>query len=109
LEPKGKIIFLEDGGEPGYKIDRMLTQLRGAGAFQGARAVVLGEFTPGDGFTEFALDRFARELGKPVFRSDKFGHGPKNYPLILNAPAVINRSGADVFSLVIDGRALVKK
>src|SRR5205085_1764382 len=42
---KGKILFFEDIGEPPYRIDRMITQLSQAGAFDGALAIVLGDFT----------------------------------------------------------------
>lgn len=85
------IIFLEDVNEPGYKIDRMLTQLAQGGHFTRAQAVLLGSFTHGDEHTRFALERFANDCPIPVFESDVFGHGPKNYPLILNAPAQITR------------------
>lgn len=94
-DTEGKILFLEDVKEPGYKIDRMLTQLRDAGVFAGARAVLLGEFSRGDEAVGHALWRFAGECGKPVFRSDLFGHGMSNFPLVLNAPAVIEREAGD--------------
>jgi muramoyltetrapeptide carboxypeptidase len=42
---EGKILFFEDIGEAPYRIDRMLTQLNQSGAFDGARAIVLGDFT----------------------------------------------------------------
>ena len=41
----GKILFLEDIDEPFYRIDRMMVQLEQAGAFDGAAAIVLGDFT----------------------------------------------------------------
>jgi len=42
---EGKILFFEDVGEAPYRIDRMITQLSQAGAFDGALAIVLGDFT----------------------------------------------------------------
>jgi muramoyltetrapeptide carboxypeptidase len=42
---RGKILFFEDVGEPPYRIDRMITQLAQSGAFDGALAIVLGDFT----------------------------------------------------------------
>lgn len=95
LEPAGKILMLEDVKESGYKIDRMLTQLRAAGAFEGAAAVVLGSFSRGDEHTEYALRRFAEDFPGPVFRTDLFGHGEKNYPLVFGAPAVISAEGGE--------------
>jgi muramoyltetrapeptide carboxypeptidase len=41
----GRILFLEDVGEPPYRIDRMVTQLVQSGALDGAAAIVLGDFT----------------------------------------------------------------
>src|SRR5205823_8537420 len=41
---QGKLLFFEDLGETWYRIDRMITQLLQAGAFEGARAIILGDF-----------------------------------------------------------------
>jgi muramoyltetrapeptide carboxypeptidase len=41
--PEGCVLFLEDVNERPYKLDRMLMQLRLAGVFDKARAVVFGE------------------------------------------------------------------
>lgn len=117
LAGEGKIVFIEDVSEDGYKVDRMLTQLVQAGAFKGAEAVLFGDFTDGDEDVNFALSRFADAAGVPVFRSDLFGHGPKNYPLVLNAPSTIARvgggegeaNGKEEFSLTIDARNLFEK
>lgn len=38
----GAILFLEDVGEAPYRVDRMLTQLRAAGAFDAIRGVMFG-------------------------------------------------------------------
>lgn len=98
LKGEGLILFLEDVKEQGYKIDRMLTQLIDAGTFEGARAVLLGAFTRGDEHTDYALERFAQGMDIPVFRTDQFGHGEKNYPLVFNSPAVIEKGrGEDGF------------
>ena len=43
LQPKDKIIFLEDVGEQGYQIDRMLNHLFQAGVFSSAKALIFGE------------------------------------------------------------------
>lgn len=40
----GTILFLEDVGEPPYKVDRMLSQMKLAGLLRGVRGVVLGSF-----------------------------------------------------------------
>jgi muramoyltetrapeptide carboxypeptidase len=41
----GRMVFLEDIGEPFYRIDRMMTQLVQAESFKGVRALILGDFT----------------------------------------------------------------
>lgn len=41
--PSGAVLFLEDWDEPPYRLERLLWQLRVAGLFDGARAVVFGE------------------------------------------------------------------
>ncbi len=97
----GNILFLEDVKEKGYKLDRLFTQLQQAGLLDGASAILLGEFSEGDEQVEFALARFAQSVSVPVFRCDWFGHGEKNYPLILGAPAAIAAEGAG-FVLRID-------
>lgn len=43
--PRGKILFFEDVGEPLYRLDRMVVQLEQAGMLEGAAAIVLGDFT----------------------------------------------------------------
>jgi muramoyltetrapeptide carboxypeptidase len=45
LRPAGEptVLFLEDVDEPPYRIDRMLTQLRASGAFDGVKGVVFGD------------------------------------------------------------------
>ncbi|MBX3018405.1 MAG: LD-carboxypeptidase [Bdellovibrionaceae bacterium] len=48
VKPAGKIVFFEEINERGYRIDRTLTHLRQAKFFDGAKAVVLGDFIGGD-------------------------------------------------------------
>ena len=41
---KNVVLFLEDIGEPAYKIDRMLSQMKMAGIFKGISGVITGSF-----------------------------------------------------------------
>jgi len=43
LETRDRLLFLEDVNEKPYRIDRMLTQLRQAGALDGVAGVIFGE------------------------------------------------------------------
>lgn len=90
IKTAGKIIFIEDVKEKGYKIDRALNHLRQAGIFAKAKAIVFGDFfDPADEHVDFALKRFASEVNIPVFKTNQFGHGKMNYPLIYNSKSEI--------------------
>jgi muramoyltetrapeptide carboxypeptidase len=40
---EGTLLFLEDVNEPPYRVDRMILQMREAGAFEGVRGIVFGQ------------------------------------------------------------------
>ena len=80
LEPEGKLLFLEDVGEPVPVLERLLTQLRDAGVFREAAGVLLGTFTdcknrfwPEYGPMELCRD-FFRDYPKPVLAGLCCGH-----------------------------------
>ena len=114
----GKIIFLEDIDEPFYRIDRMMVQLEQAGAFDGAAAIVLGDFTncrdenntcrasaAGDERKPlrkvFAQDEafaqifapLAQRAGVPLAQGLPVGHGPHFAPLPLGAEYSLSSAG----------------
>lgn len=77
---QGAIVMLEDVGEPPYKIDRMLTQMKYAGVFDEISAVVLGSFER-CGDSEQLTDIFYHAFeayGVPVVMGFPFGHGATN-------------------------------
>lgn len=92
LQAKKKILFIEDIGERGYSVHRMLEQLKQAKIIdRGLLALAIGQFTEGEekngkDLTLDALKRFAAELPYPVFSGLPCGHGADNYPLPLNTP-----------------------
>ncbi len=97
VQTPGKILFLEEVGEKGYRIDRSLCHLRQAGLFKEAKAIILGQFIePQDeAVISFALNRFANDMeieGIPVYKTSQFGHGNDNIPLLYQAPANISFS-----------------
>ncbi|MCX7114848.1 MAG: LD-carboxypeptidase [Gammaproteobacteria bacterium] len=88
LNGENKLIFLEEVGERGYRIDRMLEHLRQAGVFKNAKAIILGDFlegeeTNGSSLVEPVLARFAEQCDIPVVRIAGIGHGYINSPLRL--------------------------
>jgi muramoyltetrapeptide carboxypeptidase len=90
----GAVLFVEEVGEPAYRIDRMLSQLLLAGVFRRVAAVALGAFsecpdleapelpTP----TEVIRERLGR-LGVPVADGFPFGHVDHNLTLPLGVRA----------------------
>jgi muramoyltetrapeptide carboxypeptidase len=101
-------------GEPPYRIDRMLTQLRLAGKLAGAAGVVFGECTscgPGDYMPEFSstlslgevLDQIVGRLSVPSFAGLLIGHTENQLTLPLGVLAALD---ADKGELVIEESAV---
>ncbi|HZN77129.1 MAG TPA: LD-carboxypeptidase [Micromonosporaceae bacterium] len=90
----GAILLLEDVDEPPYKVDRMLTHLRRAGAFRGLAAVAVGQFTRcADDWpvtvVDVLVDRLG-DLGVPVLGGLPIGHGAGQLTVPLGVPAVLD-------------------
>lgn len=89
----GKIVFLEDVGEKGYRIDRSLYHVYQAGLFHEVKAVILGEFlSQEDPTMPIALQRFAEHMVQhhiPVYQTNQLGHGKMNYPVCYQAASTI--------------------
>lgn len=95
----GAILVLEDRGEAPYRIDRMLSQLRLAGALAGVRGVVLGDFTDCGGRAADLWPVFADllgDLGVPVVAGSGIGHGPRNLALPLGLTARLDAARATI-------------
>ncbi len=88
----GRWLFVEEVGEPLYRIDRMLTHLEQAGWFERAEGVLLGGFTGmGDGEAPGDVARRVRELlgpDRPVITGLPVGHRTGKYVLPLGRPAL---------------------
>ena len=88
LSGKGRIVFFEDLGERGYRVDRILVHLEQSGFFKHCRAVIFGDFLGGheeDGESRVpaVLARFAQAQSFPVLKGLPVGHGPRQMPLPL--------------------------
>jgi len=89
---RGTILFLEDKGEPPYRIDRMLTQLCQSSTLEGVKAILVGEFINCGSENEIislfrdVVDRLGAILvyGFPV------GHGKRNLVLPLGIEAELD-------------------
>jgi len=96
----GKILYFEDVGERGYRVDRWLVQLVQAGIIsRKTKAIIFGDFIEGDekngtSLVPSVLDRFAEtiafDLGIPVFSGLKSGHGVDQRIVPLNTASRLN-------------------
>lgn len=94
----GSILFFEDIGERGYRIDRIWTQFEQAGVFKNVRAIVLGQFTGGEeaqtniSRVPEALENIARSVKCPVYSKLEVGHGLLQRPVICGAAGIIEKN-----------------
>jgi muramoyltetrapeptide carboxypeptidase len=91
------ILVLEDVGEANYRIDRMLQQLRLAGALERVAGIAFGQFTEGTDPTGDAicpLDDVLREAadlaGVPAVAGIPFGHVRDQWTIPLGARAELD-------------------
>lgn len=100
-----KFLFIEDLGERGYRVDRMLEQLLQTGILKQCLGILIGDFTGGDepnGENRVweALDRFADLHTLPLWKGVQSGHGAIQRPLPLNVDARLTRDGK-LFELIV--------
>jgi muramoyltetrapeptide carboxypeptidase len=94
IESDGRILFFEEIGERGYRVDRILEHLRLMGVFKKARAVIFGPFVGGeepDGKNKVprVLQDFADAAAIPVLRGLPSGHIPHSRSLPIHTPALL--------------------
>ena len=84
VETGGTIVFLEDIGAKPYQVDRMLMQMKYAGAFEGVNGIVFGEMLdctqPGgqDYTLAEVIGRVLGDLGVPIAYGLPSGHVRRN-------------------------------
>jgi muramoyltetrapeptide carboxypeptidase len=96
------VLFLEDVNEPGYSLDRLLTQLRLSSRLARVSAVVVGRMAR-CGLGEVGWRERWRQLlaeaappGAVVVEGLQFGHGPANLPFPLGAEVVVDTGAGTV-------------
>lgn len=98
VDTRGKILFMEEINEPPYKIDRLFLQLKQAGKFRDAHALLLGYFLP-EGLR--ALRPAVHELivpeNKPTLAGFACGHVLPTHTLPLGADMRLNADNGEVF------------
>jgi muramoyltetrapeptide carboxypeptidase len=102
------ILVIEDVGEPAYRIDRMLTQLRLSGELEQVAAIAFGQFTqvPNDDSSvgrsiDQILQEAADRLAVPCMAGIPMGHCDAQWTIPLGAMAELD---ADSRTLVVDER-----
>jgi muramoyltetrapeptide carboxypeptidase len=97
---KDAVLFIEDVGEPAYKIDRMLTQFEVSGRLKRLSGLILGTFSEGnDREQEWAEQVSKRSLqltgGKiPLWGNFPIGHTARNLSLPVGMTVVMNSENA---------------
>lgn len=88
----GSILLIEDIGEPIYKVERMMHQMRLSGALKRLNGLIVGQFT------DYRPDRNGESMEQMIARLTEgydwprtfnapFGHVDHNLPLLLGASA----------------------
>lgn len=99
----GSLLFIEDVGEPPYRLDRMLTQLRLAGALTGVKGLLCGRFTgvrqQARADLDAVLEETASWIDGPVVRGLPIGHLTENVAVPLGVRARLV-AGADHVQLL---------
>ncbi|MGA2497025.1 MAG: LD-carboxypeptidase [Tepidisphaeraceae bacterium] len=115
----GRLLFIEDVGEPWYRLDRCLTQLLQSGVLKDARGIVLGDFHNCKDDVPLVVDRenlsqkiplrptitqdqalaeifgsLGERLGLPVAAGVPAGHGPNYWPVPLHADYRLSPDGS---------------
>lgn len=98
----GCILLLEDINEPLYKIDRMVTQMSMAGAFDDVAGLVLGDFENCGAYENVVAvfaERFAG-MEIPMVAGAPFGHGTRNCAFPVGLTATLD---AERMALLFEG------
>ncbi|MCI5151408.1 MAG: hypothetical protein D3916_18860, partial [Candidatus Electrothrix sp. MAN1_4] len=101
-ECTGRILFLEDTGEPLYKLDRMLTHLACCGVLDKLAGLLLGVFDPGH-YDRLEVLRLNEQVWKrvleltqgteyPIWGGLPIGHQQGNVALPIGMEAVMDSS-----------------
>ena len=99
----GAILFVEDVGEPIYRIDRMLTQLKLAGVLDALAGFVFGQCTncgPSNGYGALTLEEVLQDhiapLSIPAWSNAAIGHVEPILTLPLGAEVAIDADAGQI-------------
>ncbi len=88
----GHILIVEDTGEKPYRIDRMLTQMKLAGVFNGLCGLGIGSFENCGNADELfeIIARIFHPIHIPILAGFDIGHGPDNIALPFGLEAFLD-------------------
>jgi muramoyltetrapeptide carboxypeptidase len=106
----GKILFIEDLGERGYRVDRVLEHFQQAGLFKKCKAMVIGEFlggteTNGKALWPQVFKSWADKLQIPVFSGLEAGHGVIQRPVPLLTKCILTGGARGTLVIQAEGNA----
>ena len=92
----GAVLFLEDVGEPAYKIDRMLSQMKMADMFQGIQGLITGSFEncANQNYLPQILLEIFGEYGVPILMGLNSGHSKVNLSLAMGVEVLLDAAKA---------------
>jgi muramoyltetrapeptide carboxypeptidase len=96
-DARGRILLLEEVGEPAYRVDRMLAQLERAGIFEGVVGLAFGRFTASaeeEPTTTVLIAELAARIGVPAVADLPVGHVEHNCTVPIGVGGVMDADAA---------------
>ena len=92
VDLSGAILVLEDTGEPPYRLDRMLQQLRHLQGSSQLAGLVLGDLAGNSNhpLLQATIASLAESLNVPCCAAAPVGHGQTNWPLPVGLSATLD-------------------
>ncbi|MBY0385231.1 LD-carboxypeptidase [bacterium] len=111
LNCQKRILFIEDIGERGYRIDRVLEHFQQAGIFKGITAMIVGPFVGGlepngKDLSKKVLQEFAERQKFPIFSGVTSGHILNSQILPLETAAILQKKSSSFQLSVSTGWSL---
>lgn len=101
VKTNDKILFLEDTHIKAYQLDRSLLHFTQCGLLKDIKSIIFGCCGDDNKDIMDTLKNFASTLAIPVFKTNRFGHGAVNDPIIYNTASQIVRTREGIFKLVM--------
>lgn len=101
VKTNDKILFLEDTHIKAYQLDRSLLHFTQCGLLKDIKGIIFGCCGDDNKDIMDTLKNFASTLAIPVFKTNRFGHGAVNDPIIYNTASQIVRTREGIFKLVM--------